>query len=117
MAYTAAGLAKAFSSTWRSGAAVPIIIGSEAHGNAAVARLLATAPALRNAATWSAIAFEWSFVLAVVGPWQLTAIILAIGTSFHLGCAIFMGLNSFLWAFPATCSSVWFAAQQLSPWW
>jgi hypothetical protein len=117
LAYTSAGLAKAFSSTWRSGAAVPIIMGSEAHGHPTAARVFAAVPLLGKAATWSVIAFECSFFLAVLGPWPLAVGLLAAGAAFHIGCAILMGLNSFVWAFAATYASVWYAAAHLSPLW
>lgn len=117
LSYTAAGVAKAVSSTWRSGAAVPLILGSEAHGHELASRVLAHYPALGRAVTRSVLVFECSFWLALVSPWPLAAAIIALALAFHLGCAVLMGLNSFVWAFPATYLSVWYVAERVSPWW
>jgi hypothetical protein len=116
LSYTAAGLAKAVSPVWRSGNAVPLIISSEAHGHSGVSSFLTRLPVAGRALTISVIVFECSFWLALVGPWQLTAAIFLAGIGFHLGCALTMGLNSFLWAFPATYACVLYTAQQLSHW-
>jgi hypothetical protein len=116
LSYSAAGLAKAFSSAWRSGAAVPTILGSEAHGHQYASRLLTRHPTLGTTVTRFVVAFECTFWLALVSPWPVAATILALALAFHVGNAVFMGLNTFVWAFPATYLSVWYVAQQLSPW-
>jgi hypothetical protein len=117
LSYSAAGLAKAFSSAWRSGAAVPTILGSEAHGHEYASRLLTRHPTLGTAVTRFVVVFECTFWLTLVSPWPVAAAILALALAFHVGNAVFMGLNSFVWAFPATYLSVWYVAQQVSPWW
>ena len=40
---------------------------------------------------------------------------LVIGLAFHLGCAVLMGLNSFLWAFPAAYPCV-LASREILGW-
>jgi hypothetical protein len=42
---------------------------------------------------------------------------LAVGLSFHVGCAVSMGLNNFLLAFPATFPCVLVGSAWLSPFW
>jgi hypothetical protein len=116
LAYSAAGLAKAVSPVWRGGNAVPLIIGSEAHGHSGLSSFLTRFPAAGRALTILVVVFECTFWLAVVGPWQVTLAIFLAGLAFHLGCALTMGLNSFLWAFPATYACVLYTAQQISHW-
>jgi hypothetical protein len=45
-------------------------------------------------------------------PWRL--LFLGWGVAFHLGCAVVMGLNNFLWAFIATYPALLFAADWLA---
>jgi hypothetical protein len=117
LSYTTAGIAKALSETWRSGEAVPLVMSSESHGHPALARLLANHPDLGKALTRSVVLFECCFPLILVAPPQLALLLLLAGVAFHLGCAITMGLNAFLFAFPGTYLCVAYVAQSVSPFW
>jgi hypothetical protein len=114
LSYTAAGLTKVFSKTWRSGEAMPIIMGSEAHGRAFASRILEKSVWLGRAASWTVVAFECTFWVALIAPPPVTIAYLAVGLTFHVGCAFVMGLNTFVWAFPATYLCVIYAAQQIA---
>jgi hypothetical protein len=117
LSYTTAGVAKLWSPTWRGTEAVALILGSEAYGQAHVARLLRARPWLSAVAGWSVVAFECAFGAALFGPSWLVVAALAFGLGFHLGCAYLMGLNTFLWAFPASYPCIWYVAERLSPLW
>lgn len=58
--------------------------------------------------------FECIFPFLLLGPSWLILGALALGLSFHLDCAMMMGLNNFLWMFPATYPCVLVVAGWLS---
>jgi hypothetical protein len=110
LAYATSGIAKLISPVWRDGTGLAGILSTVDHGTPRVSLWLARHPTFSELASWSTIAFECAFVLVLVLPSPVGAAILVIGLLFHAGCAVLMGLNSFLWAFPATYTCVWFAA-------
>lgn len=116
LSYTAAGLTKLFAKKWRDGQAMPIIMGSEAHGRAFAARILDSSVWFGRIASWTIVAFECTFWVALITPAPVTLAYLAIGFAFHVGCAAIMGLNTFVWAFPATYFCVFYAHQQIQIW-
>jgi hypothetical protein len=111
--YLAAGIAKLVSPTWRSGAAVGLILNTGAYGTPGVARLLGVRTWLSAAMSWSAMALETVFPIALVAPEPVRWTILAAGALFHVQCAVLMGLNTFLWAFIATYPAIVFVAAHL----
>jgi hypothetical protein len=102
LAYVTAGLSKIVSPLWRNGSALPAILATSSHGQARAAAVLGAHPRIGLAMTWGVMLFEILFPLLLLGPDWLASFTLAAGVAFHLGCAVLMGLNSFLWAFPAT---------------
>lgn len=102
LSYLTAGLAKLVSPVWRNGSALPAIVSTQGHGHPWAAGLLRHSSVLPLAAAWVVISFECLFPLAAVAPEPIAAAAFAVGLVFHLGCAFFMGLGSFFWAFPAT---------------
>jgi hypothetical protein len=113
LSYATAGIAKLFSETWRSGKALPAIFMTDNYGHPRMAALLAKHPALAWLLSWTVIAYECLFPLALLtSGWTLIAV-LSVGVAFHISCAVTMGLNGFLWAFPATYPCVVAATAQL----
>lgn len=102
LAYTTAGVAKVLSPAWRDGSAVGRIVATATYGCPPLADALAAHVAAARLLSWTVIVFEIGFGLALLGPDLLVTAALAIGFSFHLTCAVTMGLNDFLLAFPAT---------------
>jgi hypothetical protein len=102
LSYVTAGVAKLVSPAWRSGSALPAILSTYSHGHPLAARLLHQNVRLAQLACWTVIVFECLFPLLVLGPGWLVVAALVCGFTFHAGCAVLMGLNSFLWSFPAT---------------
>lgn len=101
LSYVTAGIAKLVSPVWRAGDALAGILGTYGHGVAWVDRLLGRFPWVGAVAGWTVIAFEVAFPLVLVVPQPIALAVLAIGVTFHVACAALMGLNSFVWAFPA----------------
>lgn len=102
LAYVTAGVAKVMSPIWRHGHALTGILDTETYGHPMASAVLQRSPAISTMMGWSVIAFECAFPILLLSPPSLTVALLAVGVSFHVGCAVLMGLNTFLWAFPAT---------------
>jgi hypothetical protein len=75
-------------------------------GRPALARLVQRHPSLLFALVWSVIGFELAFSLSVVAPAPVTILLLLTGVVFHVGIAVVMGLNDFLWVFVAMYPNV-----------
>jgi hypothetical protein len=110
LAYFTAGTAKIISRTWRSGDALPGIFATTVYGDEWVGRLLAGKQRLGLVLGWSVITLECTFPLALLGIMPLTYVLLSLGAGFHVGAAVFMRLNTFLWAFLATYPAVLYCA-------
>lgn len=110
LSYWTAGIAKIISPAWRDGSALPAILSTDGHGHPLAARLLSQHSNVARFLSWSVIVFECLFPLLIFGPSWLVVPTLICGFAFHVGCAVLMGLNSFLWSFPATYPCVIAAA-------
>jgi hypothetical protein len=110
LAYFTAGVAKLVSSSWRSGTALPEILATHAYGHPWGAKILSRRPHVSQSLCWSVILLECAFPLVLLGIDRLTYGLLVGGALFHLGTAILMRLNTFLWAFVATYPAILFCA-------
>ena len=117
LSYFTAGVVKAISPTWRGGSAIGLIMGSEAYGQRWAATLFETFPGLSRWLTRSIVLVECIFPLILFAPPGIAMAMLAAGFVFHAVCAVTMGLNTFVIAFPATYLCVIYLAQQVSPYW
>jgi hypothetical protein len=113
LAYASSGVAKLVSPMWRSGYALFRIVCTETYGAKWAATLLQGRPQLCRFLSWSVIVLEMLFPLVLLLPAPYALVALALPLAFHVGCAVVMGLNSFIWAFPATYPAVIFCAAQL----
>jgi hypothetical protein len=116
VAYLTSGLAKLYSHTWRSGAAIPGVFGTAMYGNPAVGAWLKRRPRLSRAMAFAVIAGEIALPLCLVAPPSAALILLGCGVVFHLSTAVLMGLNSFLWAFVATYPALLYAGSSVREW-
>lgn len=107
LAYATAGIAKAASTTWRSGTAMIFVLDTRSYGSQRLAGWLLDVRALPWISAWSVILFECAFPLVLLGHAPLTIGLLGVGALFHIGCAAVMGLNSFVFAFVATYPALW----------
>jgi hypothetical protein len=106
LAYATAGVAKALGREWRRGSAIPDILATRSYGHAALAAWLRARPRLTRWVTYSVMAFECLFPLILtLGP-SVAWFFVGMGFLFHIVNAYAMGLNRFLWAFPATYPAV-----------
>lgn len=104
LSYFVAGIAKLADRAWRTGRALPILVGLPHYRAPAWAARLIARPAIAALATWSILGFECGFPLVFVRPSVCIGLVIC-GGGFHLGNAIVFGLDRFLWtwlaAYPA----------------
>lgn len=98
LCYAVAGLTKLRDPRWRNGQAIAGILSTDTWGHPFAARLLQRTE-MRLTAAWAVILLEALFPLGFLLPWPGLALALAGMFAFHVGTAIFMGLNRFPWAF------------------
>jgi hypothetical protein len=100
-AYFVSGFAKLISPVWRNGLAAKGVLTTYSYGSA-LSHQLVKHNFFAYFICWFTIVFEclFPFSLLITNPSYLI-VWLAIGFFFHLGIAIIMGLNDFLWAFCA----------------
>jgi hypothetical protein len=102
LAYVTAGIAKLVSPVWRGGSALPAILATHGHGHAWAARVLSDRPKIGAGLGWGVMVLEVLFPVLLLGPYPVALAAAIAGVTFHVGCALLMGLNNFAWAFPAT---------------
>jgi hypothetical protein len=116
LAYLTAGVTKALSPVWRDGTALYKIMNTATFGHLAGARLLRGRRAVGLALCWTIIVFEVLFPLTLVLPSKWLILFFIVGILFHVGNALLMGLNIFVWAYAATYPAVWFCQLHLRHW-
>jgi hypothetical protein len=102
LSYATAGISKLISPVWRSGRSLILIFNTASYGSREVSRWLTRVPTLGFAGSWMVIIFECAMPLALVAPKRIMISMLVIAGVFHVGCAMTMGLNGFVWAFLST---------------
>jgi hypothetical protein len=113
LSYASAGIAKAVSPVWRSGRAIPGITSTIGYGLPRFSELIQRRRWLSLVLCWSVIVFECTAPLLVLGGRPGAVVLIAAGLSFHLGIAVVMGLNNFLWSFAAAYPAVMFVAERI----
>jgi hypothetical protein len=108
LSYFVAGSHKLRQPTWRSGQALPLVLATLMWGNRREAVVLRSHPALGTAVCWMTMAGECSVPLALVVPLPVSLAVLGCAAIFHVGTAVEMGLNSFVWAFGSTYPAIIF---------
>lgn len=119
LAYVVSGVAKLMDSSWRNGEAIAGIMSTTTYGHAWLGRWLRRHPKVSLLGCWVVIVTECAFVVVPFADGPLLMVMLAGGLLFHLGTAVFMGLNGFLFAFVATYPAiVWanYALRGVLPW-
>lgn len=108
LAYFKAGHAKIVGSRWRSGEALIAILSTRL-GHPVLAKALRARPRLSQLLCWSVLLWELAFPLVLLAPARWALALLASGVLFHASVAAIMGINTFLWAFPATYGALFWA--------
>ena len=109
--YFIAGIVKLRRSSWREGTALPAIFALPQYRVPRLSQLLADHPGAARLLSWGVLLFEVAFPLALSGPLSC-ACFLGLAFLFHLSNACILGLNRFLWIWPAAypalflCSSL-----------
>ncbi|MCA1845618.1 MAG: hypothetical protein LC792_20975 [Actinobacteria bacterium] len=113
LSYFIAGVSKLGGPVWRDGTAVPAILSTRTYGHPPLGALLVELPLIGRGLTWSTVAFESLFPLALLAPIEVLLAFLVFGAMLHIGTAVTMGLNVFAWSFIATYPCIIWAAHQL----
>jgi Vitamin K-dependent gamma-carboxylase len=100
-AYFIAGMEKLRGLDWRVGTAIPSILSTSSFGVPSLGAALRERRWAGRGLTWTTMSFEFVFPLALLAPTQVFVGFLVAGALFHVGTAMTMGLNVFLWAFLA----------------
>jgi hypothetical protein len=117
LCYATSGVAKALSPVWRKGEALALIMGSESYGHPTLSAFLKSHTRVAKALTKSVMVFECLFLVVLWVPREVTFGLLAMGFGLHLACAVTMGLNAFLLAFPGSYLCLAYVAQRTSALW
>ena len=121
LAYFVAAMYKAAARPWVSGAALVTIVATTSYGHPLLRGPVLRHRRLGTAASVAVLLWESAFAVSVVAPRVVLYALLVMGIGFHLGCALVMGLNRFVWAFAATYPAVIYvhqltAGRQVVPW-
>lgn len=108
LSYTIAGVAKAYGAPWRDGSGIVGILSTHSYGSPLLNRVLHQHRWLALTSSWSVIIFESTFWMVLFLPQPGVATYLLLGLVFHISISIFMGLNTFLFAFLATYPIAWY---------
>lgn len=106
LSYATSGVAKLRGKRWRDGSGLTGVLSTRTYGVSALHRLLVGHRWLAVALSWAVILTESLFPLVLVVPDAAVPWFLAGGLIFHLGAAVVMGLNTFVWAFAATYPAI-----------
>lgn len=117
LSYVTAGITKFSSPVWRRGDVLCRIMDTETYGQPWIVAVLRRFPRVATMLSWLVILFQCSFLLLLAGPSWMAFGALALGLGFHLAVAVTMGINNFLWAFPATYPCVVVLGAWISPFW
>ena len=102
LSYFTSGFSKLGSTLWIEGRSLAKTLSTITYGDPWVSRMLWRYPSLGRWASWSTVAVEVLFPLALVLPLALAIVLLMAAGLFHLCCARIMALGSFVWVFAAT---------------
>jgi hypothetical protein len=111
LGYTVAGVAKLKAPSWRSGQAIVAVLSTYSYGNQRLHAILSPRPRLCAALCWAMMLWEATFPMVLVVPNRFLFPLLAAGVLFHASLAAVMGLNLFLFTFPATYAAIWAVAR------
>jgi hypothetical protein len=106
LSYFVAGFSKLISPTWRSGAAIVGVMGTESYGHDFAALVVVRTRTAALAVCWAVILTEVAFPLILVVPMPLVYGGLCTAAFFHVSNAYFMGLNTFVPSFIGTYPGV-----------
>ncbi|PHS07059.1 MAG: hypothetical protein COA88_09545 [Kordia sp.] len=102
LGYTTSGTLKLLSPYWRKGDVLAPILSTYSFGHPTFSKWLYANPRIEFFFCYMSIVSMLSVIVCFIFPHQMPIIIaLSIMLSFHLTVTFLMGLNDFLWVFPA----------------
>ncbi|OZM72625.1 hypothetical protein CFN78_13370 [Amycolatopsis antarctica] len=113
LSYGIAGAAKAISPVWRDGSAVRDIFRTKMFGHKLAFSVLRDRPRMARALGQVTIVGETLFPLVLVAPKPIARALIGVGAGFHVGNAVGMGLNRFVWAFLGTYPAIIYCSRAL----
>lgn len=113
VSYLVAAIAKLAGAEWRSGTAIHLVLRTSGYGSPRLSRRLPTGRRWHRVVAWSVIGLELALAVSVVLPTPVLAGALLLGLAFHLGAAVLMGLNTFVWAYAGAYPAIWFCHHDL----
>lgn len=115
LSYCTSGAAKLRLADWRKGTAPAQAMASLAWGHRRAAKVLSHR-GLALGFAWLLMLVETAFILALLAPAWLLLAVLAMFLAFHFATAVFMGLNTYPWAFLASYPSVLVFSTTMRDW-
>lgn len=108
--YSLAGISKFVGEPWRNGEAIEMTFSTKIWGDERVYRFFDKFPWLKQPATLGLAASETLFVLVLFVDPPIVLLFFAVGILFHVANAVFMGINGFLYIFPATYPAIYYVS-------
>lgn len=108
LSYLTSGFFKLLEADWRNGQSLRAIFSTSTFGNPHLKQWMDAHPNSYKVGSLFVIFGELFLGCAFAFPPPICLTLLAVGLFFHLGTAVVMGLNTFVWAFAATYPSVYF---------
>jgi hypothetical protein len=112
IAYATAGVSKIRLAPWRDGRALRGALWSYQYGHRFAPELLRHR-VVAVTLSWAVMSIEILFPLALFAPPEILLAALALLLLLHVGIAVFMGLNTYPWAFAAAYPSVFLVANSI----
>ncbi len=106
LSYVTSGSAKLTVRKWRSGEHLTGVFRTSSYGHPLVGRSLMRNPKLAACAANAVIVGECTFPVVFVLPLRYSLPWLIGGLGFHVGAAMFMGLDTFFWSFAAAYPAI-----------
>ena len=107
--YFIAGVVKLRNIRWRDGSALPAIFELPQYSAPKLSQRLRGSPRMSFALCWGTMLFECAFPVALLHP-QASLALMTIAFVFHLGNAFQLGLNRFLFIWPAAYPALYFCS-------
>lgn len=108
LSYFVSGFAKLLSREWRGGLALRGILSTYTYGTRFSRQLLTRFRPLSLIGCWAVIGTELILPLALVLDGVPLLVLMGLGLAMHLGIAVVMGLNDFVWSFGAAYPALYF---------
>ena len=108
LSYLVSGIYKACSRSWWDGTGLAGVLSTYSYGSNFLGRFFSGHRSLSVFVSAAVIIWETSFFIIWMLPLRVAMIYLAFGVCFHVGVAVVMGLNTFVFAFLSAYPICWY---------